>query len=152
MIKRCLPILLIVLLFFNCGISKKPVFEKVAAIKIINSTSKSITLSADAFFKNPNNVSGVLKTDGIKIYVNDNEIAYIVSEEFDVPKKASFKIPLTAIIDTHKLTKKTSLENLISSLLSQKIKVQFKGQLKYKVFGFTSTYDIDKTEDLKIKL
>jgi hypothetical protein len=152
MLKRCLPILFTTLLFLNCNVNEKPIFEKVDNIKILNSTSKSITVSADAFFKNPNDIGGVLKTDGIKVFVNDSEIASIVSEEFNVPKRDSFRMPLTAIIDTRKLTNGSNLDNLISSLLSQKIKIQYKGQLKYRVFGFTSAYDIDKTEDLKIKL
>lgn len=152
MLKRYLPLLLVSVLLFNCSVNERPVFENLDNIKILNSNSKSITLSADAYFKNPNDIGGVLKTEGIKVFVNDNEVASIVSEEFDVPKKDTFKIPLTAIIDTKKLTDNNSLGGLISSLLSQKIKVQYKGQLKYKVLGFSSTYDIDQTEDIKIKL
>ena len=36
--------------------------------------------------------------------------------------------------------------------MSKKIKVQYKGQIKYKVFGFSHRYDVDKTENVKIKL
>ena len=44
------------------------------------------------------------------------------------------------------------LGGLINSVLNKSVKVQFKGELKYKVLGFSNVYPIDKTEEIKIKL
>jgi len=150
--KQSLILLTLVLTFFSCTVKEKPVFEKIEAIKLLSSTSDVITVSANAFFKNPNDLGGVLKTDDIKVYVNSNQVASIASEEFDVPRQDTFKIPLTAIIHVKKLTKEFNIGNLLGSLLSQKIQIQYKGQLQYKVLGFSSTYDIDQTQDIKVKL
>ena len=60
-------------------------------IKVVDSNIKNITLSADAHFINPNDVGGTLKTDNLKVFINDTEVAKFVSEEFKVPSKKDFK-------------------------------------------------------------
>ena len=79
-------------------------------------------------------------------------MATVTTESFKVPAKKEFSIPLKANIPTDSLLSAKSLGGLLGSLLSQKMKVQYVGQIKYKVFGFSHTYDVDKTEDIKIKL
>ena len=61
MLKRILFILLFFTLVFNCTVREQPEFIGLENIKMINSTSQSITLNADALFMNPNDVGGVLK-------------------------------------------------------------------------------------------
>jgi hypothetical protein len=143
--------LLIYTLLFNCSVTEKPEFIGLEKIEVVDSNSKSITLSADALFLNKNDVGGTLKTDDLKVYINDTEVAQIISDEFDVPRKEQFKIPLTVAVATDSLIDKKSLGGLIGSLISQRLKVQYKGAIKYKVFGYSSTYDVDETQDLKIK-
>ena len=138
--------------FFSCSVKEKPEFLAVTNIKIIESNSKFISLSADALFKNPNDISGKLETEGIKVFVNDVEMATVSSKSFKVPSKKEFSVPLLVNIPTDSIISDKSLSNLISSLFSQKLKVQYKGELKYKVFGFSHTYPIDEIEDVKIKL
>lgn len=43
-----------------------------------------------------------------------------------------------------------AISSLISSLLKKKIKVQYKGKLIYKTFGFSYSYPIDETEMVKL--
>ena len=69
-----------------------------------------------------------------------------------MPAKKDFTIPLTAKISTDSLYSNNNLGGLLGSLFSKKIKVQYKGDIKYKVFGFSHTYAVDKTEDIKLKL
>lgn len=142
---------LIFTLLFNCSVTEKPEFLKLDNIKVVDSNSKNITLSADAFFLNNNDVGGTLKTDDLKVFINDNEVATIVSDEFDVPKRKNFTIPLTVKVDTEKLIDKNSLGGLLGSLISQKLKVQYKGEIKYKIMGYSSTYSVDEIQDVKIK-
>lgn len=100
---------------------------------------------------NPNDIGGKLKTDEIKVFVNGNEMASVSTESFDVPAKKEFSIPLKANVPTDSLLSDKSLSSLLGSLLSKKIEVQYKGDIKYKVLGFSHTYTIDKTENVKIK-
>ncbi|WP_237239520.1 LEA type 2 family protein [Wocania arenilitoris] len=138
--------------FLSCSVKEKPVFLNVENIKVIKSTSNHITLTADALFLNPNDIGGELKTDEIKVFVNDTEMATVSTKSFKVPAKKEFSIPLKANVPTDSIFSNKNLGGLIGSLFSKKIKVQYKGDIIYKVLGFSYTYNVDQTEDLKIKL
>ncbi|WP_298343341.1 LEA type 2 family protein [uncultured Algibacter sp.] len=137
--------------FLSCSVNEKPQFIGIENIKVLESTSKQVTFTADAFFINPNDIGGELQTDEIKVFVNDNEMASVSTESFKVPAKKEFSIPLKTIVPTDSLFSNKSIGGLIGSLFSKKVKVQYKGDIKYKVLGFSYTYEIDKTEDVKIK-
>ncbi|MCB0399947.1 MAG: LEA type 2 family protein [Winogradskyella sp.] len=145
-------ILVICSLVFNCTVREKPQFIGIDNFKVMDSNMKNITISADAEFSNPNDVGGTLQTDALKVFINDKEIATFSSKEFKVPSKDTFKIPLTVSVATDSIIDKSNLSGLLGSLLSKKIKVQYQGDIKYKVLGYSSTYKVDKTEDVKIKL
>ena len=138
--------------FFSCSVKEKPIFLNVENIKVVESTSTYITFTADALFLNPNDIGGELKTDEIKVFVNDTEMASVSTKSFKVPAKKEFSIPLKANIPTDSIFSNKNLGGLIGSLFSKKIKVQYKGDIIYKVLGFSYTYNVDQTEDVKIKL
>ncbi|MFD1614269.1 LEA type 2 family protein [Gelatiniphilus marinus] len=142
----------ILFVFFGCSVKEKPLFLNVENIKVVESTSKHITLTADALFLNPNDIGGELKTNEIKVFVNDNKMASVSTKSFNVPAKKEFSIPLKANIPTDSIFSNKNLSGLLGSLFSKQIKVQYKGDIIYKVLGFSYTYNIDKTENVKIKL
>ncbi|MDO6812357.1 LEA type 2 family protein [Tenacibaculum soleae] len=145
---------IIILFVLSCSVKKKPVFIKVDSIKIASVALDTIRLKAIAIFKNENNIGGKIATDEIKVIVNGNQLAQVSSEEFKVPANKEFSIPLKVVIPAKKVfdnNKNGVLGGLLNSLISKKIKVQLKGDLKYKVFGFSHVYSIDKTEDVNIK-
>jgi len=136
---------------FSCSVNEKPQFIGLENIKVLESTSKFVTFTADAKFINPNDISGELKTDEIKVYVNNNEMATVSSESFKVPANKDFSIPLKTKVPTDSLFSNKNLSGLLGSLFSQEVKIQYKGDIKYKVFGFSHFYRIDQTEHVKIK-
>lgn len=147
-----LPFLLFVV---SCSVKQKPIFLKVDDIKLLSVTTDTIRVGANAYFKNPNDIGGKIATDEIKVLVNQVQVAQVSSEEFKVPARKEFSIPLKVVIPAKRVfenNKNGVLGGLLSSLLNQSIKVQFKGDLKYKVLGFSHVYPIDQIEDLKIKL
>jgi hypothetical protein len=144
-----------VLFIVGCSVKKKPIFIKVDDVKIISVALDTVRLKANALFKNPNDIGGKLATDEIKVIINGVEVAQVSSEEFKVPARKEFSIPLKVAIPANKIfgnNKNGFLGGLINSILNKSVKVQFKGDLKYKVLGFSDVYAIDKTEDIKIKL
>ncbi|WP_298778633.1 LEA type 2 family protein [uncultured Polaribacter sp.] len=152
--KKGLYFLVLFLFIFSCSVNKSPVFIKVDNLKLISVASDTIRLSANAFFENPNDVGGKISTDEIKVIVNDTEVAQVSSDEFKVPVRSEFQVPLKVVIPTHKIFGKNKngiLGGLLKSVFNKSIKIQFKGEIKYKVLGFSSTYPIDQTQDLKIK-
>ena len=151
MLKRLLMFSLTFTLLFNCSFTKKPEFVRLENIEVIDSNSKHITLRAEALFLNKNDVGGTLKTDDLRVYINDLELASVISDEFDVPKREKFTIPLTVKVATAEITNDKNLGSLLGSLLTQSLKVHFKGDIKYKIMGYSSTYSIDEIQDVKIK-
>tara|TARA_B110000285_G_scaffold150408_1_gene167936 strand:- start:581 stop:1045 length:465 start_codon:yes stop_codon:yes gene_type:complete len=151
--KGCYFIVLF-LLMHSCSVKEYPVFIKVDNVKLIAATSDTIRLQANAYFKNPNDVSGKISTDEIKVIINGAEVAQVSSDEFKVPARNEFSIPLNIVIPSKRIfenNKNGILGGLINSIFKKSIKVTFKGNLKYKVFGFSNTYPVDMTKDLKIK-
>jgi hypothetical protein len=144
----------LLILFYSCNIKKEPVFIKIDNLKLVSFKSDTIRLKANAFFQNPNDVGGKIATDEIKVIINGTEVAKISSEEFKVPARKDFTIPLQVAIPAKKVfddSKGGFLGGLLNSVLKKSVKVQFKGDLKYKVFGYSSNYPVDITQDLKIK-
>ncbi len=139
----------------SCSVQKKPIFVNIDTIKIVDITQEKVLISAFAHFKNPNDVGGELETKGIKVLINDIEMADVSSEMFKIPARKEFAVPLLVEIPLKELQEKLNknfLENLIGTLLNQKMKVQFKGQIKYKVLGYSNYYNVDEVQTVKIKL
>ncbi|APZ47842.1 hypothetical protein BW723_16765 [Polaribacter reichenbachii] len=152
--KKAFYFLSFLILFFNCSVKKQPIFIKVDDVKIVSFAADTLKLRANAFFENPNDVGGKIATDDIAIFVNEIEIAQVFSDEFKVPAKDKFTIPLTANVPTKKLLnsdKNGVLGGLINSFITKKVNVRIKGNLEYVVFGFKKEFIVDKTEEIKIK-
>ena len=97
-------------------------------------------------------IGGKLETDGIKVVVNDIEVGTVSSKTFNVPAKKEFSIPLNANIPANKILNLNNLSGLLNSVLNKGMQVQYKGEIKYKVFGFSHKYTLDEIQDVKIKL
>ncbi|QTE22698.1 LEA type 2 family protein [Polaribacter cellanae] len=150
--KKLLYFTSLLLLLIGCSVQKEPVFIKVDNVKILSFAGDTIKLKADAFFENPNDVSGKITTDDIKVFVNEVEVAEVFSKEFKVPARNEFSIPLIAHIPTKKFlntNKSGVLEGLLNSLISNKVNVRIKGKLEYVVFGFTREFLVDKKQEIK---
>ena len=146
--------LVLLLIISSCSIHKEPVFVKLDNIEVLSFALDTIKLQAVAFFENPNDVGGTIGTDGLKIFVNGEEVASIFSEEFKVPARKNFRIPLSAHIPTKNMlnaNKNGVLGSLLNSLFTKKLTLRIKGKLQYVVFGFKSDFLVDKTQDIKIK-
>jgi hypothetical protein len=154
MIKK-FTILLLILLTTSCAIKKKPEFIKIDGIELVEANSRTLTLKAEALFNNPNVVGGRLNTEGVNVFVNDLLMGVVSAEEFKVPAKNSFKVPLQIKINTKDLLSKDPnglLGGLLNSVLNRSLTVKYEGVIEFKAMGFTYRYPISKTEILKIKL
>ena len=151
--KLILPLAILVLVV-SCKLKEKPEFVRVDKIVVDRADFKTIALRADAVFINHNHLGGLLKTDDIEVFVDDHVVAKVSYEEFQVPAQDEFVVPLSVNFDTAKLVdnKNTNLlGSLINQFLNKKVVVRFKGELQYKVVGFSSTYPIDHTQEILIK-
>ena len=136
----------------SCTVNEAPEFIGIKNIKVVESSKNFITIKGEGLFKNPNDIGGKLQADEIIVYVNGNEMATVTSDSFNVPAKEEFTIPLKVNIPTDSIFSNKNIGGLIGSLFSQKIEVKYQGKIKYKVFGFSHSYTVDETENIKIKL
>lgn len=150
--KKTVLIFVVLLLVISCSVRKKPVFIKVDDIKVLSFKTDTIHLQAKAYFKNENDIGGKIATDGIKVFVDGKEMAEVFSDEFKVPANKEFAIPLQIKISSKKVFNQGILGGLLNSVLNKGLKVRLKGDLKYKIFGYSNVYPIDKTEKIKVKI
>ncbi len=151
--KIILPITFLFALI-GCKLTEKPEFLRVDKVDVVRADLRTVALKADAVFLNHNHLGGTLRTDNIDVFVDDHLVAKVSAEEFKVPKKDEFVVPLAVNFDTSKLIDSENndlLGSLLKQFLNKKVIVQFKGELAYKVAGFSSTYPIDHTEEILIK-
>jgi hypothetical protein len=151
MIKK-LFVAILLFTFLSCTVRETPEFIGVKNIKVVESTKTFVTIEGEGLFRNLNDIGGELKAEGIKVYINGNQMATLTSESFDVPAKEEFTIPLKVNIPTDSIFSNKNIGGLIGSLFSKNIEVKYQGTIKYKVFGFSHSYIVDETENVKIKL
>ncbi|WP_299133658.1 LEA type 2 family protein [uncultured Tenacibaculum sp.] len=152
MMKRFTYFSILFLFITSCSVKKKPIFLKLDDIKIVSFKMDTIRLKAMAYFKNENDIGGKISTDKVKVIINGSEVAEVFSEQFKVPANKGFSIPLKVIIPSKKVFENNKggiLGGILNSVLNKSLDVTFKGNIKYKVLGFSSTYPIDKTEKIK---
>ena len=151
--KKSIYLVLTIIFLFACSVKEKPTFIKVDDIQVLSFANDTIKFTANAYFKNENSVGGKIATDELNVFVNDVDVAKVSSDEFKVPAKKEFAVPLLVKVPSKKVFKNGFLGGLLNSVLGNKsVKVRFVGDIKYKVLGFSSIYTVDKTKDLKIKL
>lgn len=152
--KKPLYFLGLFLLTCSCSIKKSPVFVKVDNVEILSFSSDTIRLQAKAYFQNPNDIGGKISTDDLLIFVNNVEVAQVFSDEYKVPARTDFSIPITANISTKRILnsdKNGVLGGLINSFITKKVNFRIKGKLDYVILGFKKEFLVDKTEEIKIK-
>ncbi|WP_103071472.1 hypothetical protein [Aquimarina sediminis] len=152
--KKFLLLSTIFILTTNCSVSKKLKFEYVDNIEVKNIDLNNITLNADAVFNNPNNLRGTLSIDDMHIFVDNIDVGTVSSQEFKVPQKSEFSIPLEGTISLSKVYKENK-NNLLGSILkvvqTDSLKIRYKGAIKYHLGSFSYPYSIDKEQMVRLK-
>ncbi len=152
--KKAFSILMLCVFFFGCNIKEKPEFIGVENISIAKASLDTINLKAKAIFKNGNDLGGTLLTDEIKVFIDSTYVATVSSRAFKVPPRDEFTIPLLVKFPTSKLFEEGKgglLGTIIKQLLNNKVVVNFKGDITYKLAGFSFDYPIDHSEEIIIK-
>ena len=142
------------LVLTSCAVTKKPVFVKVDNVKIVDLNEKTITLGADAFFKNPNDIGGKFYTDSIHVWVNGAKLAKVSSEPFKIPARKQFAIPMVVEIPIKRVfetNRNGILGGLVDSFLNKSIKVRYVGNLYFRTLGISKTFPVNTIQEIKIK-
>ena len=152
--KKVFFILISTVLCYGCTIDSKPEFLGIDKIRVERASIDSITLNADALFNNLNDLGGTLLTDEIKVFIDDVYIAKVSSVPFNVPARDKFTVPLKVDFSTYRLIQEDKgglLGTILKQVLNKKVVVNFKGDLTYRLAGFSYDYPIDHREEIHIK-
>lgn len=148
-------LILSALLFLSCTYNAKPEFVRLDRIALGEASLKNIDFEADAVFTNGNDIGGTLSTEKIDIYVDGKVLGHLSAKEFNVPARDTFSIPLKGKIATSKIFAKKEgglLGSLLSIIQKKKVAVRFKGDILFQKGPFSYTYEVDKTDEIDIKL
>ncbi|WP_299440492.1 hypothetical protein [uncultured Aquimarina sp.] len=152
--KQLLLLSTILTVITSCSVSKKPEFKYITNIDVKNVSMRNVTLKADAIFDNPNHLQGKLSIDDIHVFVDNIDVGVISSKEFDIPSKDEFTIPLEGAFSLSKIYDKNK-NNLLGSVLkmvqTDSLDIQYKGNIKYHLGGFSYPYKIDKQQKVSLK-
>ncbi|WP_273274189.1 hypothetical protein [Maribacter polysiphoniae] len=152
--KKVFFILVLTVLGQSCTFNQKPEFVGIDSVSVKEASANAITLLAEARFNNKNDLGGTLLTDEIKVYVDGIYLATVSSEAFDVPAKDNFIVPLVVNLPLSELFKEDK-GNLFGAILNQvlnkKMKVEFKGNITYRLAGFSYDYAVDHSQEITIQ-
>jgi len=147
--KSVIPAILIFLIFSSCKFEEPLKFEKIKNVKLAGLKDGFITLTAEAYFFNPNNIAGKLKSFDLNVSLDGNSLAHITQNEKNtIGKKASFAVPFTAQL-AMKDIQKGFLDNILSILSGNKVKLHFQGEIKVSTWGFTQTVPVNYFEEVR---
>lgn len=146
--------LLIALALVGCSITKQPEFKEITRIDVKNISMRNVTIEADAVFNNPNILKGKVTIEDLHIFVDDIDVGVVSSQEFDVPARAEFTIPLQgqfSLAQIYAKNKKGFLGNILNVLTTDSLQIQYKGKLRYHLGSFSYPYTIEEKQNISLK-
>jgi len=104
-------------------------------------------------FQNPNSIGGVLQANEVKVWVNTIDLGNVNSDDFQVPSKKEFTVPILFEIPYNRIfkDKENIVLNVLTALQTKTIEVSYKGNVTYKLGAFTYDYPMDYTEIIDLK-
>lgn len=152
--RKLLLLSTILLSIEGCTVNKKPVFKYIDSINVKNVSLRNVTLKANALFENPNHLKGKISIDDIHVFVDNIDMGIVSSQEFNVPAKGKFKIPIEGTFSLSKIyedNKKGILGSVLKIIQTDSLLIQYKGNIKYHLRGFSFPYKIDKSQKVSLK-
>ncbi len=148
--KKIIILILAAYLFNACNMIKAPEFKGIDKIDYKIKDNGKFYLIAQAKFHNPNLVGGKFKVENIQVYADDKPVGVLNSESYKVPSKKDFVIPLEIEFDKSFFSKKNNILDVLNTLINNKLKVKYKGIIRYVSHGLNVPYKIDYQQDVKI--
>ncbi len=136
-----------------CTVNKNPEFVQISNIAVMDYNPKSITLSADLDFLNPNHLGGTLQLTDIHVLINNMDMGTITSGDFKVPAQDEFTVPMRFEFPYENIfqDKENILNNILNTLTNKKIDVHYKGNITYKLNLFSYDYPLDYSQEILLK-
>ena len=137
----------------SCSVNETPEFVKISNVLVKDYSSETITITSDLVFHNHNSIGGVLQVNQVKVWVNTIDLGNVNSDDFQVPSKKEFTVPIVFEIPYNRIfkDKENIVLNVLTALQTKTIEVSYKGNITYKLGAFTYDYPMDYTEIIDLK-
>ena len=140
----------ILIFLASCTFEEAVKFEKINNVKLTSVEDGMVNLTAEAYFYNPNDIGGKLKSIDLEVLLTNSSLARISQQEhLVIEENSSFSIPFKASFAMEDI-QQGFLDNLLSIVSGKKIKLHFKGEIKISTWGFTQTVPVDYYEEVKL--
>ena len=143
-----LIIIFFIPLLLSCASVKNIEYRNLEVVKIdkLNLTETQLQISLSCY--NPNNFGVKLQSSKLDIYLNDNIIGSSEqTQSISIPKKSSFKSPLSVRINLKK-----TIINLGLGLLNQEFDLKVRGNVNVKKGILVKTLPVEINKKLKLDL
>jgi len=144
--------ILLSLTLVSCKLTERPKFVLVDKIEIQNISSKEVNFKANAIFENRNTIGGQIITDSIQVFADNVWIGKINTQDFNIPAKDTFSVPLQGHFSTSKLLNQKGgdlLSSVINIFNKRKVELTIRGNLIFKKGLFKYKYHINKTNNIE---
>lgn len=149
-IKQILIYSSILLLLNSCFEYEDVDFKGIQDFKLENTTSEQILIRLDLKVDNPNTYNITIKPATLDIFVNGKLAGKTkMKEKIVLKKKMTGVYPLYLQAKTKDIM--GALTGSIGSLLSGKVKIGIKGNVKAKVYGIGKKFYLNEEETVSIK-
>ena len=145
----------LLLLFASCSAPKAPDFKRVKNARVVKTSGKIYTITADAVYNNPNGIGGNLVAMEMDITVDDVLITHLSQTKSAVIQpETDFEVPITFDADITKLMgeNKGFLKGMLDKLLKDKIDVNYKGHLEVQFLNKRFKVPVNYTEEVSVGL
>jgi len=144
------PYLIILVLFSSCTFEENVKFEKIKNVQLARVEDGMMILSAEAWFYNPNDLAGKLKSIDIGLMLNNKTIAKISHHDnIKIGKQASFSVPFRASFATEAI-RESFVSSIFTLLTGNKLQLHFVGEIQVGTWGFTQTVPVDYYAEVKL--
>lgn len=118
--------------------SKEPYLIKTKDFHVNDFSFKEINLGITAVIYNPYKVKVTVDEIMIDVFIGDKKLGTILeaADAVKITKESAFDLPLQITVKTGPTVSKFFTEGTKMLIMGQKIKVDYKGYVKVKAFGF----------------
>ena len=125
----------------SCHEPKSLEFREFSNLKVDKLSFAGAALTVDLIYYNPNNIGLQLNRTDLDVFIDSTFLGHSSQDvQVDIPKRATFTIPLKLDLDVKNL-----LKNGITSMLNKNVKVRVLGSVKVGKVGIYKSFPVDYT-------
>lgn len=145
----------IAVLFTACSTPKSPDFKTIKNARVISVSGTNYTVSADAYYNNPNSIGGELLGLELDVFIDDKKATHLSQTKSAVIQpETEFVVPITFTADIKEIIGSDGgfLKDMFKKLMNQELDVKYQGHLLVRFAGYDFKVPVNYTETVSTKV